>query len=83
MRLFEQPKLAGYVPEKGVQSRWGRYRPLLLESLAQALAGEHLPRLADLHGPFRPLRQKRRHTSRTRPCSGSLGEVSHGDHIVS
>jgi hypothetical protein len=37
--------------KKGVHSAWGRYRPLLLESLPQALGGQDLP-LADRTGRF-------------------------------
>jgi hypothetical protein len=43
--------LVGFVPEKGVRSTQGRYRPLLFESLAQAPAGQDLP-FADLTGCF-------------------------------
>jgi hypothetical protein len=34
------PKLLGYTPRDGVLSKSGRYRPLLLDSLAQAPAGK-------------------------------------------
>ena len=39
------------MPEIGVRSTQGRYRPLLLEYLALALGGQYLP-LADLTGCF-------------------------------
>jgi hypothetical protein len=45
------PAGIGYMPRIGVWSSEGRYRPLLLESLAQALGGQHLP-LADLTRRF-------------------------------
>jgi hypothetical protein len=44
-------EIGRFGPEKGVRSTWGRYRPLLLESLAWAPGGQDLP-LADLTGRF-------------------------------
>ena len=44
-------KLIGLVPEIGVRSTQGRYRPLLLEYLALAPGGQYMS-LADLTGCF-------------------------------
>ena len=50
-RRAQFTQIVGYMPRIGVCSLEGRYRPLLLESLAQALGGQHLP-LADLTRRF-------------------------------
>ena len=50
----------------------GRLSAALLESLAQALGGQHL-RLADLTGPSRPKRQERRLQVRGRTMAGLTG----------